>query len=110
MTLAVGQALSAYEVLGFLGDGGMGGVYRAWDTRLGREVALEVLPETFATDEERLCRGASRAVIAAPHADAGGGDRTTWLRSVGARACAGILEGGPEHRETGLDRKIDIGR
>ena len=56
MTLATGLRLSHYEILGALGAGAMGEVYRAKDTRLGREVAIKVLPEHFASDEERLKR------------------------------------------------------
>ena len=54
--LTPGARVGAYEVLGTLGAGGMGEVYRATDTRLGREVALKVLPQVFATDPERMAR------------------------------------------------------
>jgi len=56
MTLAPGTRLGTYEVLGALGAGGMGEVYRAHDTKLKREVAIKVLPEAFARDEERMKR------------------------------------------------------
>jgi eukaryotic-like serine/threonine-protein kinase len=56
MPLAPGDRLGAYEVLASLGAGGMGEVYRARDTRLGREVAVKVLPEELAKDRDRLGR------------------------------------------------------
>src|SRR5438093_1680366 len=61
MTLTAGSRLGPYEVLDALGSGGMGEVYRARDARLGREVALKVLPPSFARDEERLRRFAQEA-------------------------------------------------
>lgn len=51
-----GARLGHYEILTPLGAGGMGEVYRARDTRLGREVAIKVLPASFANDEDRLRR------------------------------------------------------
>ncbi len=51
MSLSTGTRLGPYEILGHLGAGGMGEVYRAKDTRLGRDVAIKVLPAIFARDE-----------------------------------------------------------
>jgi len=56
MSLAAGSSLAHYSILGPLGAGAMGEVYRARDSKLGREVAIKVLPEHFADDEERLKR------------------------------------------------------
>src|SRR5687767_8954678 len=56
MSLASGVRIGCYEVVAILGAGGMGEVYRARDTKLGREVALKVLPEVFAADTDRLAR------------------------------------------------------
>jgi serine/threonine protein kinase len=52
----IGSTLGQYRVLGKLGEGGMGEVYRATDTRLGREIAIKVLPAAVADDPERLAR------------------------------------------------------
>jgi Tol biopolymer transport system component len=56
MTLTAGSRLGPYEILAPLGAGGMGEVYRARDPRLGREVAIKVLPSSFSADADRLRR------------------------------------------------------
>jgi serine/threonine protein kinase len=56
MTLTSGTRLGPYEIVASIGAGGMGEVYRAHDSRLGREVAVKVLPPQFSVDEERLRR------------------------------------------------------
>ena len=56
MSLSAGTRVGPYEVIGALGAGGMGEVYRARDARLDRDVAIKILPELFASDPERLAR------------------------------------------------------
>ena len=56
MALTPGSRLGPYEIVSALGAGGMGEVYRATDTHLGRQVAIKVLPDAFAQDTERLAR------------------------------------------------------
>src|SRR6202167_4358647 len=56
MALSPGTKLGPYEIQSLLGAGGMGEVYRARDTRLGRDVAIKVLPEALANDGDRLRR------------------------------------------------------
>ncbi len=61
-----GTKLGPYEVTEQLGAGGMGEVYLAQDTRLGRKVAIKVLPAEFASDPERLARFEQEAMTCPP--------------------------------------------
>jgi len=87
MTLSAGATLGPYRIVELLDAGGMGEVYRARDSRLGRDVALKVLPETFAADVERVSRfeQEARAVAALNHPnilsvfDIGENDRTRYM-------------------------------
>ena len=65
MTLSIGNRVGPYEILGALGAGGMGEVYRGRDTELNRDVALKVLPELFAADADRLARFKREAQVLA---------------------------------------------
>jgi eukaryotic-like serine/threonine-protein kinase len=69
MALQDGDRVGPYEIVSALGAGGMGAVYRARDTRLGRDVAVKVLPERFANDPDRRRRfeHEARAIAALNH-------------------------------------------
>jgi len=87
MPLTPGTRLSPYEILSAIGAGGMGEVYRARDTTLGRQVAIKVLPEAFAQDAERLARFEREAKTRASlHHPLG--------RDVDARGPDGVVRGG----------------
>ena len=65
MALVVGTRLGHYDVTALIGEGGMGQVWQATDTQLNRQVALKILPDTFAADPERLARFTREAQILA---------------------------------------------
>ncbi len=65
MALAPGTRLESYEIVDLLGSGGMGEVYRARDTKLGRDVAIKTLPDAFAKNAERLARFEREAQVLA---------------------------------------------
>src|SRR6516225_2219655 len=65
MPLTAGLHLGPYEILSALGAGGMGEVYRAKDTKLGRDVALKILPASFTNDPERVARFRREAQVLA---------------------------------------------
>ena len=65
MSLSVGTRLGHYDVTALIGEGGMGQVYQATDTKLNRQVALKILPEAFAEDPDRLARFQREAQVLA---------------------------------------------
>ena len=65
MSLDIGSRLGHYDVTALIGEGGMGQVYQATDTKLNRQVALKILPEAFATDPDRLARFQREAQVLA---------------------------------------------
>ena len=65
MALQVGSRLGHFDVTALIGEGGMGQVYRATDTQLGRDVALKILPDAFAADPDRLARFQREAKVLA---------------------------------------------
>jgi serine/threonine protein kinase len=87
MPLTPGTRVGPYEVLAAIGAGGMGEVYRATDTALGRQVAIKVLPEAFAQDAERLARfereAKTLAALNHPHiAQIYGLERSTGVQAL----------------------------
>ncbi len=65
MALSEGTKIGPYEVIGLIGQGGMGEVWQARDTKLDRDVALKVLPEAFTADPDRLARFECEAKVLA---------------------------------------------
>ena len=95
MALSSGTRIGPYEIASAIGAGGMGEVYRARDTKLGRDVALKILPELFAADPDRLARfdreARTLASLNHPHiAQIYGVEESGTVRALAAnpRSCA----------------------
>ena len=103
MSLTAGSRLGPYEIVSPLGAGGMGEVYRAHDTKLGRDVAVKILPDLFVTDPERVARFEREAQLLAalnhPHIAAiygleeSGATKVLVLELVEGESLAQKLEG-----------------
>jgi TolB-like protein len=113
MSLSPGTRLGPYEIVAPLGAGGMGEVYKARDPRLGRDVAIKVLPESFAADPSRLKRfeQEARAVAALSHPnilaifDIGTGDHPFLITELlDGETLRAAIERGP----LGLKRTTDL--
>src|ERR1700675_3747729 len=95
MPLSPGVRLGPYEILDAIGAGGMGEVYRARDRKLGRDVAIKVLPEAFAADSERLVRFEREAKLLASLNNSNIGAIFGLEDSDGVRALVMELVSGP---------------
>src|SRR6187431_1268708 len=120
MSLAPGTHLGRYEIVSPLGAGGMGEVYRARDSRLDRDVAIKILPESVARDPERLARfeREAKAVAALSHPnilalhDAGTEDGTTFavMELLEGETVRERLAHGPIPLRRAIDTAIQIAR
>ncbi len=118
MPLSVGDKLGPYEIASPLGAGGMGEVYRARDTRLGRDVALKILPAEVAGDPSRRQRFEleARAVAALNHPnivaiyDVGFEDRAAFMVTelVQGETLRGVIQRGPVPLRKALDIAVQI--
>ena len=118
MGIEIGKSLGSYEILSAIGRGGMGEVWRARDTRLGREVAIKTLPDEFARDLDRLSRFEREARLLAslnhPNIAAiygleeSGGTRFIVLELVEGETLADIVQRGPMPVDDALKLALQI--
>jgi serine/threonine protein kinase/Tol biopolymer transport system component len=118
MSLSVGSRLGPYEIVAALGAGGMGEVYRARDSRLGREVAVKVLPADLASDKERIRRfeQEARSASALDHPniitvyDIGSADSTLYIamQYVEGKTLRDLLAAGLPPTRKVLDISVQI--
>jgi serine/threonine protein kinase len=116
--LQAGTRIAQYEIVSSLGAGGMGEVYRARDTKLGREVAIKSLPAAFANDAERLARFEREAQVLASlnHANIGmihglaeaGESKYLILELVEGDTLAERIARGPLQLDDALDLAVQI--
>src|ERR1700694_2939147 len=118
MALTSGTRLGSYEVLAQIGAGGMGEVYRARDSKLGRDVAIKVLPANFVNDPERLSRfqREARMLAALNHAniatiyglEQSGGVHCLVMELVSGETLAERVKAGPVGIEEALKIAVQI--
>ena len=120
MSLSIGVRLGTYEILALIGTGGMGEVYRARDTRLGRDVAIKVLPASVAGDAERRARFEREARILAalnhPNiaaifgAEDAGGARALIMELVEGPTLQDVIASSSQTAGMSLDDSLPIAR
>src|SRR5207247_9959344 len=107
MSLAPGVRLGCYEVCAKLGEGGMGEVYRAFDTKLDRDVALKVLPQAFVNHPDRLARFEREAKVLASLNHPNIGHIYGLEEAAGVKALVLELVNGPTLEERMAQGPID---
>src|SRR5262249_23172089 len=120
MTLPNGSRLGSYEILSPLGAGGMGEVYRARDSKLDRDVAIKVLPESVAKDADSLARfeREAKAVAALSHPnilaihDFGRHDGTAYTVTelLEGETLRGRIDGAPVTQKQAIDWSLQIAK
>ena len=120
MTLSSGMRLGSYTIVSSLGSGGMGEVYRAHDSKLGRDVAIKVLPELFASDSDRLGRFEREAKVLAslnhPNIahiygiEDSGGVSALVMELVEGQTLAELLSAGAAPRALSVDEALPIAK
>ena len=118
MPIASGTRIGPYEIHASIGAGGMGEVYRAHDNRLGRDVAVKILPDSFSSDQDRLYRfeQEARAVAALNHPnilaihDVGQHNGSRFLVSelLEGESLRDALDGGPLSQRKTIDVGVQI--
>jgi len=118
MPIASGTRIGPYEIHASIGAGGMGEVYRAHDSRLGRDVAVKILPDSFSSDQDRLYRfeQEARAVAALNHPnilaihDVGQHNGSRFLVSelLEGESLRDALDGGPLSQRKTIDVGVQI--
>jgi serine/threonine protein kinase len=114
MPLSAGAKLGPYEILAPIGAGGMGEVYRARDTTLGREVAIKVLPDALARDPERLARFKREAKVLASlnHPNVGQiygvESQALVMELIEGETISSLIKPGPLPIETALHYAVQI--
>jgi serine/threonine protein kinase/Tol biopolymer transport system component len=119
MSLAAGTRLGPYEIVAPIGAGGMGEVWRATDTTLGREVAIKILPDAFASDPDRLARFEREARTLAslnhPHIAAiygfekSGGVHALVMELVEGLTLAELIDAAVDHAPSGREARQAVG-
>src|SRR5476649_2405016 len=120
MTLSAGTRLGPYEILSPLGAGGMGEVYRARDSKLERDVAIKVLPESVAADPETLARfereAKAVAALSHPHIlaifDFGTQDGISYavMELLEGETLRGRLDAGPIPQRQAVDYALQVAK